>query len=124
MSHYNRKERRRIAKMLGLHGMKVDTITTPEGEQKQVKYKESREDRLERVWRAAEVGRNIETQFTQQVENSVREQLLAKEAQALGGLTAIVGEEKAREILLNNYKNEQERISDLLAREERRKLRI
>ncbi len=110
--------------MLGLHGMKVDTITTPEGEQKQVKYKESREDRLERVWRAAEIGRNIETQFTQQVENSVREQLLAKEAQALGGLTAIVGEEKAREILLNNYKNEQERISDLLAREERRKLRI
>lgn len=124
MTHYNRKERRKIAKMLGLHGKRIETVELPDGTKKQVKRKETPEERLERVWRGAEAGRNIETQFTQQVENSIREQLLAKETQALANLTAAVGEEKAREILLNNFQVEQKRTSDLLARKERRKSSI
>lgn len=83
--NYSRRERRELAKKLGL--------TDPN---------ETLGKRNERVTRSIEAGKQIHQQFQMQVENGLRNQASEREAEALASLTASHGEEEANRILANN----------------------
>lgn len=64
--HYNRKERRRLAKQLGL-----------------LKKSESWQEKRERIARSIEAGKQIHQQFLMETENSIRNQMAEREARAM-----------------------------------------
>lgn len=90
--NYSRRERRELAKRLGL--------TNPN---------ESLAKRNERVTRSIEAGKQIHQQFQMQVANSLRNQASEIEAKALASLTESHGEAEAVRILANNRAVEQKR---------------
>jgi len=92
MAHYNRKERKNLAKRLGL---KNNNETTSQ--------------RQERIERSRIAGNQIHQQFLMQVENDQRNQLVEKEAQVLKSLTESVGAEEAARIIASNKAAEEKR---------------
>lgn len=115
---YNRKERKSIAKSLGL-----------------VNKNESTKDRDERVWRSIQAGEQISQQYQMMVENDQRAQLVDKIAQATRNLAegfnigstknpkmcSAHGEDGAKAIMENNYLLQEKRRSDLAKRREKQK---
>jgi hypothetical protein len=95
--HYNRKERKNLAKQLGLKTAN-----------------ETREQRSERTSRAREAGNQIHQQFLMQNENTLRNQQVEKDAEVLRSLTEKHGAEEAARILANNKKIEEKRREKLL----------
>ena len=102
MAHYNRKERKNLAKKLGL-----------------TNNNESREQRQERVSRSITAGNQIHQQFLMQTENNVRNQEAEKEAQVLKSLTEAFGPEKAAIMVENNKKLEDKRREKLFRKKNR-----
>jgi hypothetical protein len=99
--HYNRKERKNLAKQLGL--AKDETSA----------------QREERVSRSIMAGRQISQQFQMQVENAIRNQMTEKEAQMLKSLTETHGEAEAERIIANNRMVEEKRQAKLLKKKNR-----
>lgn len=90
--HYNRKERRSLARKFGLKSSD-----------------ESTKQRAERLERSMAAGNQIQQQFQMQVENSIRNQQVEKDAQVLKSLTESHGAEEAARIMANNKKVEDAR---------------
>lgn len=101
--HYNRRQRREIAKSIGLG------------------KNESKEAREERIVRAIEAGRQIDRQFKNQVETNLRYQAAEKDAEILESLTEKYGKEKANKIMTDNAKITAAREENLARRREKRK---
>lgn len=97
MAHYNRKERKNLAKKLGL-----------------VKSDETSKQRQDRIERSKIAGNQIHQQFLMQVENDQRNQLVEKDAQVLMSLTESLGAEEAARIMANNKAVEEKRRQKLL----------
>lgn len=87
MNHYNRRERRNLAKKLGLQTKNETTA-----------------QRADRIERSRIAGEQIQQQFQMQVENNLRNQQVEKDAQVLKNLTESVGAEEAARIMANNKK--------------------
>lgn len=90
--HYNRRQRRQLAKDLGLLGKQ-----------------ESHQQWLERTRRSREAGEQIHMQFLAENEARLREAAAEREGRQLESLTEKFGEERAKEIMENNNKNAQAR---------------
>lgn len=101
--HYSRKQRKALAKQLGL-----------------TNSNESKKERQERVTRSIEAGRQIHAQFAMQVENDVRSQLSEIESKKYKSVTESHGEEAAKRMQENNARVEQERKDKQRAKKERR----
>ena len=91
--HYNRKERRRLAKKLGL-----------------INKNETREERNTRISRSIEAGKQIHQQFLMQNENNLRNQEVEREAEYFKKLVERVGADEAEKILANNRKAEEKKL--------------
>lgn len=89
--HYNRKERKRLAKQFGLT------------------KNETPEQKRERVSRSIVAGKQIHQQFLMETENSIRNQLAEKEAQVLKSMIESFGEEKAKAMFAANKLAEEKR---------------
>jgi hypothetical protein len=83
--HYNRKERKNLAKQLGLKNKN-----------------ESDKQRQERVSRSIIAGDQIHQQFLMQVENDLRNQRVEEDAKILKSLTESFGEAEAKRIMASN----------------------
>lgn len=83
--YYNRKQRRELAKSMGLLGKK-----------------ETPQQWHDRVSRSIEAGRQIHQQFMNEVETRLRNAAADREAKILNSLTEKWGEEKAKEIVASN----------------------
>ena len=101
--HYNRKERKNLAKQFGLK---------PKNE--------TEKQRSERVERSMIAGNQINQQFLMQTENDVRNQLAEKEAKALKSLTESHGADTAARILANNKMLEDKRREKLFKKKSNR----
>ncbi len=101
--HYNRKERKNLAKQLGLK-----------------KKNESFKERQERISRANEAGKQIHQQFLMQTENNIRNQQVERDAKALRSLAETVGETEAERILAGNKMAEEKRRQKLLKKKNRK----
>ena len=95
--HYNRKERKTLAKQLGLK---------PKNETAQ--------QRAERTARSREAGNQIQQQFLMQTENNIRNQQVEKDAEVLRSMTEKYGAEEAARIMANNKAIENKRREKLL----------
>ena len=84
MEHYSRKQRKELAKMLGL----INANETPL-------------QRAERLKRSAEAGKQIHTQFVMNTENSIRNQMTEIEAKRFNSLVESLGEERAKQAMEN-----------------------
>lgn len=91
--HYNRRERRRLAKQLGI-------LTTKHETQAQA---------TERRKRSREAGDQIHRQFLAENEVRLREARAERDAKMLENLTATYGAERAKEIMENNIACERAR---------------
>lgn len=91
--HYNRRERRRLAKQLG--------ILKPQSE--------SQAQATERRKRSREAGDQIHRQFLAENEVRLREAAAEREANMLESLTERYGADKAKEIMDNNAQVERAR---------------
>lgn len=100
--HYNRKERKNLAKQLGLKP-----------------NDESAKQRAERTTRSREAGNQIHQQFLMQTENNIRNQQVEKDAQVLKSLTEKYGAEEAARIMANNKAIEDKRREKLLKKKNR-----
>lgn len=100
--HYNRKERKNLAKQLGLKNNN-ETI-------------KQREDRIERSRIA---GEQIHQQFQMQVQNDIRNQRAEKDAEVLKSLAEKHGQAEAERILANNKMLEDKRREKLLKKKNR-----
>lgn len=115
---YNRKERKAIAKSLGL-----------------INKNESQKNRGERVWRSIQAGEQINQQYQMMVENEQRQQLVDIYAHATKHLAEGInigsskypkkstahGEDGAKEIMENNYVLQEKRRLELINRKEKQK---
>ena len=95
--HYNRTERRKLAKQFGL--------LTTKGE--------PRERSIERRERSRIAGEQIHSQFLAENEVHLREQAADMEARQLENLTASHGAEEAARIIANNKRLQQKREAKL-----------
>lgn len=102
--HYSRKQRRDLARMMGL-----------------LSSKDRYSVWLDRVRRSIGAGKQIDAEFKMGIENSIRTQLTAVEAKALKNLTDSVGEDRAKEIIANNHKIQKDREDRLRARKSRQR---
>lgn len=93
--HYNRKERKKLAKQFGL----TKNETTAQ--------------KRERVSRSIVAGKQIHQQFLMQTENSIRNQMVEKEAACIRSLTETVGAEAAERMIANNKEVEAKRQAKL-----------
>jgi len=100
--HYNRKERKKLAKKLGL-----------------VNKNETFQERNDRVFRSIEAGKQLQQQFLMQTENNLRNQEVEREALYLRRLIERVGEEEAEKIMANNRKAEEKRQEKLFKKKNR-----
>jgi hypothetical protein len=101
--HYNRKERKKLAKQFGLKTKN-----------------ETQKQKQERVARSMIAGNQIHQQFLMQTENDVRNQLAEKEAQSLKSLTESLGAETAARIVANNKMLEDKRREKLFKKKSNR----
>lgn len=85
--HYSRKERRALARSLGMIGQNETT-----------------EQWRERIRRSQEAGRQIDRQFKNNNESNMRNAAADAETKQLESLTNEFGEEQANEIMANNRK--------------------
>ncbi len=97
--HYSRKERRNLAKQLGLS-----------------KKNETRSETNDRIFRSSQAGIQINQQFQMQTENEIRNKLSEKEVSVFNSLINSVGENEANRILENNRMIEEKRRLKLLKR--------
>jgi hypothetical protein len=86
-SFYNRKERRKLAKKLGLNNKNL-----------------SEKERSVQRQRAQEAGRQIHMQFITEVENDTRKQDAEREARVLKSLVDAFGEEEGKRRFEANQK--------------------
>ena len=100
--HYNRKERKKLAKQFGLKS-----------------NNETAEQRQERVHRSMIAGNQIHQQFLMQTENNIRNQEAEKEAKVLQSLIEAFGPEIAAEMVENNKKLEDKRKEKLFRKKNR-----
>lgn len=91
--HYNRRERRRLAKQLGLLSTK----------------NENQAQAAERRKRSREAGDQIHRQFLAENEVRLREAHADREARMLENLTAAYGSDRAKEIMANNLAHDRAR---------------
>lgn len=98
--HYNRSQRRKFAKQLGLLGSKG----------------ESQKTASERRSRSMEAGRQIHHQFLSENEVNLREADAEREAKQLISLTESHGAEEAARIIANNKNLQRLRDQKLAAR--------
>ena len=104
MHHYNRKERRQLAKQLGL----------------KKKY-ESPQEKSERISRSIAAGKVLHQQYQMMVENDLRTRAAEREAKAFQNLVDQVGEDKAIEIIkMQRMISEEQEQKDLLKQQERK----
>ena len=106
MAHYNRRQRRELARSMGML------------------KNESHEAWQERVRRSQEAGRQIDRQFKNNSETNVRNAQADADAQRLKDLIESVGEEKAKEMMANNRKVSEAREAKLAARYARQKAKL
>jgi hypothetical protein len=99
MSHYNRAQRRELAKGMGM----IPESETPE------QWKE-------RIKRSQEAGRQIDRQFKNNSETNRRNAAADTEARVLNSLIEKYGEESANEIMTNNRKVAEERAAKMAKR--------
>jgi len=105
----NRRERRKLEKQFGL--MKQYQNGT-------------KEERAEIRARRREMGKKLHQQHLENVENSLREQKEKREAQMIQNwIKSGKTEEEAKAIINENYRIQQERIDELEAREQKRKMK-
>ena len=101
--HYNRKERKNLARQFGLK---------PKNE--------TAEQRRARVERSAIAGKQIHQQFLMATENSIRNQMAEKDAQVLKSLTESLGAEEAEKRVANNKALEDKRREKLFNKKNNR----
>ena len=89
---YSRKERKKIARDLGLI-------------KKDMTFKE----RMEQGTRANEAGKQVSQRFLEINENSLREQEIQREQKQLADWTATYGEEEARKMIADNREIDEKR---------------
>lgn len=118
--HYNRKQRRDIARQLGMLGKASVMTKDAEGREVAVQRDETFADRADRTERSIHAGRSIESQFMQGVENAQRETAARREAEALTALTERIGAERAVLILEGNERVARAREEKLRRKKERR----
>ena len=97
--HYSRKERRALAKSLGLIGQNETT-----------------EQWRERIRRSQEAGRQIDRQFQNNNESNMRNAAAEAETRQLESWTAKFGEEQAKLMIASNRKVAEECATKLAAR--------
>lgn len=101
--HYGRKERRALARSLGMIGQT-----------------ESPTQWRARIRRSQEAGRQIHRQFVNNCESNLRNAAADTEARILASYTASHGEERANEIVTNNRKiaeSRSERLAERFAKQ-------
>jgi hypothetical protein len=119
--HYNRRERRRLAKALGLYGTAMDTVKDAEGNDINKTRPENDKEAKERRSRGRIAGDQIHSAFLQKVENDLRAADTKKDEEVFANLAKSVGEERAKEIVKNNLEVERKRLEKKIKKEMRRK---
>ncbi len=99
---YSRRERRDLARRLGLSGNSNNFA----------KWREN-------VERSIKAGKQIDQQFKNYVENNLRNKRALKEEIIIKGLTESVGEERAKAIVANNLSLQIAREEKIAARRKR-----
>lgn len=105
--HYNRRQRRELAKQMGLIGKN-----------------ESPTAWASRVGRSIEAGKQIDRQFKNNNETDMRNAEADAEAATLSTLIEKVGDDRANEIMTNNRKLAEDRATELTERRAKQKAKL
>lgn len=100
--HYSRKERKQLAKTLGLK-----------------KSNETTQQKSERIFRSIGAGKQIEQHFQMKTENNLRNAEIEKQASQLKSLIESFGEERGKQMMENNLKLENDRKKKLEKRRQK-----